>query len=408
MKKKRSSKRTAGKTQNNHGRFWISWGVFLGLLVSAISVLLYLEVYRERLQQWIHPVTEREQKGMAAAELDKAGQLFDEHLRAIFEILKIDPQSISTQTHPEIFHGGTFLFKRIEVRNPAKEKIADLERELGLIAGSLPGTTMLIRKEITGKEERTTLSFRMRERVTRQVVLIPSGGIVVQRTPSQSLARVAIIVDDIGLSLVPVKMFLSLDQPITFSIIPGLEHSMDAAGMVHERHREIMLHMPMEPLNYPQENPGELSLMVSMNPEEIRTRVDELLKLVPHIAGVNNHMGSRFTQDREHVSVVLEELKKRKLFFIDSLTANHSVAYDESLRLGIKTGKRDIFLDNIDQEASIIEQIDKLIRLAKRRGYAIAICHPKESTVKALQDSMEKFRSQGIEIVPVSELIGVS
>lgn len=407
MKRKKSSKRTAGRSQKRHGRFWISWVVFLGLLVCAISILLYLEVYREKLQQWIHPVPAREQKGMAATELDKAGRLIDGHLQAVFGRLEIDPRLVTTQSNPESLDGGTFVFKRVEVRVPFR-KISELEKESGLAAGTMTGTTMLVRKEIAGEEERTTLSFRMRERVVRQVVLIPSGEAVVQKTPSRDRVRVAIIIDDIGLSLVPVRMLLSLEQPFTFSIIPGLEHSLDAAGMIHEKQREIMLHMPMEPINYPQNDPGGLALMVSMNPEEIRTRVDELLKQVPYLAGVNNHMGSRFTQDRERISVVLKEIRRKDLFFIDSLTAKNSVAYDESLHLGIKSGKRDIFLDNLDDEKSIIDQIDKLIRLAKSRGYAIAICHPRENTIRALQDSIEKLQSQGIEIVPVSELIGVS
>jgi len=408
MKRKRTSKRTAGRSQKNRGRFWISWWVFLGLLVSAISVLLYLEIYRERLQQWIHPVPEKEEPGRAASELDKAGRLFDEHCRSVFEKAGMDSQFIMIRQHPEGLGGGTFIFKRYEVRITVKDKISELERALDLAAGSLPGATMLIRKEISGGEERTTLSLRMRERVIRQVVLIPQGEAVFQPSPSPAPFRVAIIVDDIGLSLVPVKMLLSLDQPVTFSIIPGLQHSLDAAGLIHEKKREIMLHIPMEPLNYPRKNPGDRSLTVSMDPEEIRRRVGELIQEVPYLSGVNNHMGSRFTQDRGRMSVVLEELKKRNLFFIDSLTVKNSTAYDESLRLGVKSGRRDIFLDNLDHEESVIQQIDQLIRLAKRRGYAIAICHPKESTIKALKDSMEKFRSQGVEIVPVSELIGVS
>lgn len=407
MKRKKSSKRTAGRSQKRHGRFWISWVVFLGLLVCAISILLYIEVYREKLQQWIHPVPAREQKGMAAAELDKAGRLIDGHLQAVFGRLEIDPKLITTQSNPENLDGGTFVFKRIEVRIPFR-KISELEKELSRAAGTMTGTTMLVRKEIAGEEERTTLSFRMMERVARQVVLIPFGEALVQRTPSLERVRVAIIIDDVGLSLLPVKMLLSMDQPFTFSIIPGLEHSLDAAGMIHEKQREIMLHIPMEPINYPQKDPGGLALMVSMNPDEIRTRVDELLKQVPYLAGVNNHMGSRFTQDRERISVFLKEIREKDLFFIDSLTAKNSVAYDEALHLGIKSGKRDIFLDNLDEEESIIEQIDKLIRLAKRRGYAIAICHPRENTIRALRNSIEKLQSEGIEIVPVSELIGVS
>jgi hypothetical protein len=266
----------------------------------------------------------------------------------------------------------------------------------------------MVRKEISKKVERTTLSFLMAKKVTRQVVLRGVAETVSGTPVPGRRGRVAIIVDDIGQSLQPVRELLSMNVSLTFSILPELEHSLDAAKLIGEQHREIMLHLPMEPLKLPNGGDKDQLLTVRMTGKEVRERVEDLLSQIPNVVGVNNHMGSRFTQDRQRIVFVLEELKKRDLFFVDSLTISDSVAFEESRRLGLRSAKRDLFLDHVDRPQSISLQIERLIALAQEKGSAIAICHPRKNTVNALRKAVGEFGSHGIEVVPVSELLGDS
>ncbi len=401
--KKRKSKK---KSRYTHRGLWISIGLLLGILVSAVTYLLYLEFQQRRPQETIRHETEETQKGLSSSELARFNERIDEKLQSLFRKHNISPHAIKSLTHKEDFNDSSFLFKRIEFAVADRETITDFKKELERIAKKFPEGRLLIRTESSGKEERTTFSLRFGEELTRQAVLVPSGKALTERPVVGARKRVAIIIDDIGQNVAPVQALLDMEIPFTFSILPGLEHSEDVVRMIHEENREIMLHLPMEPINYPKENPGKLALMVYMDPNDIRDRVKDLLGRVPNSVGVNNHMGSRFTQDREKVSAMLSEIKKRGLFFIDSLTISGSVAYEESLRLGLRAGKRDIFLDHIDRTDAVSGQIDKLIRMANRKGSAIAICHPRKNTIKALRKALKQFKSQGIEIVPVSELIG--
>jgi polysaccharide deacetylase 2 family uncharacterized protein YibQ len=338
--------------------------------------------------------------------LVRFNERIDEKLQSLFRKHNIRSHAIKSLEQREDFDDSTFLFKRIELGVSERETVADFKREFEPFVKKFPKGRLLVRTESSGREEQTTLNFRFGEKLTRQVVLAPPGKALTERPGGGVKMRVAIIIDDIGQNIAAVEELLEMDVPFTFSILPGLEHSAHAARIIYEEDREIMLHLPMEPLRYPDENPGELALMVHMNSKEIQGRVKDLLDQVPHTVGVNNHMGSRFTQDREKISAMLSEIKKRGLFFIDSLTISGSAAYEESLRLGVRAGKRDLFLDHVDRTDAVSGQIDKLIQMANRRGSAIAICHPRNNTIKALRKALKQFRSQGIEIVPASELIG--
>lgn len=407
MKKKpnrtRRKKKGAG---NDNRRLWVPLGAILVLLICAVSILLYFEVHREKVQEWLHPGPEGTRKELTASELERRSRRIDAAIEDLLTRHGVGPERIRTASDAGSVGKGSFVFKRIAVHLTGKASASDLIRELGAFMETVPRGSMLVRKEISGKEERTTLRIRIGTRVVREVVLTPSEDILEGAPFAEKRIRVAIIIDDIGESLQAVTATLSMGVPFTYSILPGLTHSADAARLIHDGQREVMLHLPMEPVNHGQENPSGSLLTVQMGPEEIRSRVDEVLKQIPYLSGVNNHMGSRFTQDRERMAVVLTEIKKNGLFFIDSLTISDSVAFDEAQRLGLIAGKRDIFLDHVDREQSVEIQIQRLIDLARSRGSAIAICHPRRTTIETLRKNVGRFRSQGVEIVPVSELIG--
>src|SRR5271157_4206039 len=128
---------------------------------------------------------------------------------------------------------------------------------------------------------------------------------------SQARKRVAILIDDIGYDLSPLYELLKIHASLTFAILPHYAHSVDAANILHRAKREILLHLPMEPHTFPDENPGMGALLMSMNDRQIKEEVDKDLDAIPHISGVNNHMGSKFMEDEAKLNIVFRELKRR-------------------------------------------------------------------------------------------------
>jgi polysaccharide deacetylase 2 family uncharacterized protein YibQ len=406
-KKKRTSRKKRTKGSRS---LWITIGTVLVLLVAAVSILLYLEMHRERLSDWLRRGLWSGRAGVSVSEIRRINKRLDGYLNTLCKQSRIGKKDIQIHEREEKSERGTFVVKRIEIALPPTVRVQDFRRNLDHFAGKLPYTTVLTRREIAGRRARITLHLRVGSLVTRQIVLIPPARAVVVPMPGQPPAgpEVAIIVDDIGQSLRPVTELLSLDIPLTFSILPDRAETGKAAEMIVGQHRELMLHMPMQPIDYPKEQPGKDALLVRMSTTDIRRRVEQLLDKFPEVLGVNNHMGSRFTQDRERMSVVLQEVRKRNLFFVDSVTTNRSVAFEVARELGVRSARRDIFLDNVIRQDAIGKQIDKLMALAKRRGFAIAICHPHAQTIEALRDAISRFRKEGVEIVPVSELLDLS
>jgi hypothetical protein len=163
----------------------------------------------------------------------------------------------------------------------------------------------------------------------------------------------------------------------------------------------------MEPKGYParDENPGRGAILMGTPRKEIAEIIAQDLSNIPHVQGVNNHMGSRLTEDKEIMNLILKELKKKDLFFIDSKTSPNSIAYREAKRLGLKCGERDVFLDNEINLDYIKGQIRLLAKIALREGQAIGIGHPHSLTARALKESIPELENQGIEFVLVSELL---
>ncbi len=217
--------------------------------------------------------------------------------------------------------------------------------------------------------------------------------------------RVAFVIDDMGYDISVVHKLLALGIPVTISILPHLPYSEAIAREAYRAGREVMLHLPMEPHGYPEKKPGSGNLRLAMQGEELRAQLENNIRSVPHISGVNNHMGSRFMEDAEKVGIVLRELKRRRLFFLDSLTTQDSKGLMVAKRIGLPHVGRDIFLDN---EGNFEDSLNILHHIIERRNQwktMVIIGHPYDSTVRAIGESMAAFRRSDIRIVPLSELI---
>jgi hypothetical protein len=216
--------------------------------------------------------------------------------------------------------------------------------------------------------------------------------------------QIAIIIDDIGYDLKPVKELLKINADLTFAVLPGLSHSSEAAQMLRKAKKEILLHLPMEPLSYPNEKPGEGALFTDMNDEEIIFQLRKNIKSIPNIAGVNNHMGSKFMMNEDKLALIFRELKKKNLFFIDSRTSAETKAAAAANKVGLPMSERKIFIDN-DRDYKKI--YNNLINISKANDNTpvILIGHPYPETILAIKDATKVLRDQGISIVPVSKII---
>ncbi|MFA5321830.1 MAG: divergent polysaccharide deacetylase family protein [Smithella sp.] len=221
---------------------------------------------------------------------------------------------------------------------------------------------------------------------------------------SVPLREVAIIIDDIGYDLNLAKELLKINADLTFAIVPFQAHSREAAQMFHNANKETLLHLPMEPVSYPREKPGEGALFTDMSDEEIVLQLKENLAAVPYISGVNNHMGSKFMMDEQKLSLIFKELKKRNLFFVDSRTSADTRTLSAAQKTGIKVAERKIFIDN---NRNYKEIYNNLMKVAQGDDVSpkIIIGHPYPETVRALKAATEVLREKGVLIVPASQII---
>ncbi|MEA1935619.1 MAG: divergent polysaccharide deacetylase family protein [Thermodesulfobacteriota bacterium] len=224
-------------------------------------------------------------------------------------------------------------------------------------------------------------------------------------TPPSKKQKVAIIIDDIGYDLSPLNELLKINAPITFSILPHCPYSIDAAEKLHRAGKEILLHLPMEPYGYPDKNPGTGALFSWMNEEEIKRQTKEDIEAVPYISGVNNHMGSKFMENEDKLNIVLNQLNEEGLFFVDSLTTRHSKGKKLAKEIGLRFVSRDIFIDNNQDFTLILQNFTNPLKKRKRWKTLLIIGHPYPCTISALKDAVLKIKAEGIDIVPVSDLI---
>jgi len=216
---------------------------------------------------------------------------------------------------------------------------------------------------------------------------------------------VAIIIDDIGYDPYIASKFLKLDAQLSFSILPTSPFTERIAASVHRSGKEVLLHLPMEPTEYPELDPGEGALISSMTPDELLSQLNRNLEAVPFAVGVNNHMGSKLTQDAAKMRQIFTILKRRDLFFVDSVTSSKSRCEQAAGLLNLRFARRQVFLDHDQDPNTIRFQIKRLISIAKKRGKAIGIGHPYPTTWEVLKNDLDTIKSE-VNLVPVSQLVG--
>jgi hypothetical protein len=224
--------------------------------------------------------------------------------------------------------------------------------------------------------------------------------------PPEISAVVAIVIDDLGQDIRPAEEILALRDQVTLAVMPGLPQSRRIAELARQQGREVIVHMPMEAKNHRDRRQAPGTLRADMTPMEFIAAVNDNLDSVPGAVGVNNHEGSSLTENREAMTFLVSELKNRNLFFLDSVTSPKSDALAVAKEFGLRAAKRDVFLDNEnDNPSAIRKQLAELGRLAKEHGRAIGIAHPHPATIGEIRIWLSEAAQEGIEVVPLSRLM---
>lgn len=217
---------------------------------------------------------------------------------------------------------------------------------------------------------------------------------------------VAIIIDDIGYNRTQGLAALALPGDITYALIPYSPNALSFAKAAAAEQKEVMLHAPMSDiLRRPVAKGG---LTMGMDREAVLETLNTSIDSLPNVRGINNHQGSLLTQKTEPMQWVMEALKARDLYFVDSRTTHKSVAYQTANRYRVPALRRDIFLDHERNQAFLEQQFAQLMVIAKRRGYAVAIGHPYPDTIQFLSENLSRLEANGIKLLPVSKILQTS
>lgn len=217
-------------------------------------------------------------------------------------------------------------------------------------------------------------------------------------------AKIVIIIDDLGMDKQRTQAIVDINGPLTLAYLPYAHGLKDSTDQAKAKGHELIIHMPMEPMNG-DINPGRIALLDNMSADELREQLNSAFGSFDGYIGINNHMGSRITQNRAAMEVVMAVLAEKGLAFVDSKTISTSVAADTARQYGLDMAERDVFIDHVESDNFVAEAFLKLERIAKTQGYAIGIGHPKDVTIRGLKAWLPTLRDRGFVLAPVSAVL---
>ncbi len=218
--------------------------------------------------------------------------------------------------------------------------------------------------------------------------------------------QVALIMDDMGNSLDTLDELIALGRPLTVAVLPYSAHAAETARVARANGLEVLLHLPLESVNNHEAMADTEGMIVAtMTEPAIVAAFEASYDRVPFAAGTNNHMGSRFTAERDLMRALLRPIKERGLFFVDSRTTAKTVALDEARAMGVPAARRDVFLDADADRGMIRGRLIELFQKARKNGRAVGICHPFPETLAVLKSTFALVDAYNLEAVPVSRLV---
>jgi uncharacterized protein len=320
----------------------------------------------------------------------------DQKIARILAKNSIDPEKPLSQTE--------------RMQNGFRKKALGLEKEFALpssvsidaVKKSLiddvdfsPAKIVSIKKTKTNKEDIVRLDLDYKQLKVYSLIL--------KQKPFKG--KIAIVLDDWGYNQAVLAPVLNLKTPITYAILPNLAFSQKIDQAVIANGGEIILHLPLEPHNAAKHPLEKNTILTTMNKQEISEITLADINSLPNLRGINNHMGSKATEDENVMSAIFEIIKQKNLYFLDSYTSNHSVLTDLAARKNITLLKRDVFIDDVNDKENIKNQLIKAKDIAQKTGVVIVIGHAKALTIETLGEMIPILEKQGYKFVYLSQLI---
>ncbi len=244
-------------------------------------------------------------------------------------------------------------------------------------------------------------------KTTSYILILLSTLFLISHSQAESKTKVnyiAIIIDDLGYKLEQDQRAIDLPGQLTFAFLPHTPHLKHLTDSVHAKGNDIMLHLPMQAtMETLYLGPGALTN--KMSEKQFKQSVIQSIHSIPHVKGVNNHMGSLITSQKNSMNWLMDELSNTDLYFVDSRTTVNTLAEKTANQYHIKNTRRNVFLDHELNRPAIEFQFNRLINLAKKNGSAVAIGHPFKETLDVLEEKIPQLKAEGIQLISVSALI---
>ena len=284
----------------------------------------------------------------------------------------------------------------------ARSQVAKIQQSLGAVA-----TRERLTEEPSESRE-GILFFYLKTGVRTHTIHIHTGPRNSPRsnsTPGMTSApKLAIILDDLGSDRAAADAIFALPYPLTISVLPNHEHSIEIAGEAQRLGFQVLLHLPMQSVT--NEHAEVQELHPGLQPADVSALVGQFLQNVPGVVGVNNHQGSQATSDAELMSELMPVLRDHHLFYVDSRTTVATVAFETAQEFGVRSAFRNVpFLDDVPEVAAVRKQLQLALRGAREKGEAIAIGHPHPATLQALREVLPQAQAQGVQLVFASDLV---
>ena len=215
---------------------------------------------------------------------------------------------------------------------------------------------------------------------------------------------ISLIIDDLGYRYDDGARAARLPGPVVCAVLPDTPRGPALAALANQNGKEVLLHMPMQSMDASlAREPGVMS--IDDTRPRFLGRLAAGLESVPHAIGINGHRGSLLTRHPGHMAWLMDELDARELLFVDSYTTHHSVALQLAGEAGVPATRRNVFLDNDPSPERIRAEFERLVRLARRDGSAVAIGHPYPATLEFLEETLPRLEEYAVELVGIRELI---
>lgn len=226
-----------------------------------------------------------------------------------------------------------------------------------------------------------------------------------KKLPVKCIGKIVLVLDDWGYNLKNKDFITTNNYHVSISILPFKAYSARIAKLAYDKNKDVIIHVPMEPESKESHGLEENTLLTGMSRVETDKIIEAAFRDVPHARGISNHMGSKATQDKRLMKIVMAFLKENNLFFLDSVVTSKSVCSISAEKSGVVSIRRDVFIDNESDPVYIRKQLMELARKAKMAGVAVGIGHDRPSTIAVLVEVIPELSQQGFEFVNLSEVL---